>query len=107
MHSSEQIRKRKIYRVFIKSNKKKTKIKEIILHVGLHKTATASIQRTLYLNDELLKKKDYLYPKCWPYNHSIPIYSAFCDHPENYHINIKKKYSKEDIKKIVSGKIEF
>lgn len=77
-------------------------ITEIILHVGMHKTGTTSIQNTLFntTNNKLLEKKDYLYPLSWPNNHSIPIFSAFCDYPENYHINIKKGYSITEITNI-------
>ncbi|OPH53091.1 hypothetical protein BC351_31935 [Paenibacillus ferrarius] len=73
---------------------------EIILHVGLHKTGTTSIQETLYLenNNQLLEKKGYLYPKCGPSNHSVSIYSIFCNDPTNYHINIRMGYSADEIK---------
>lgn len=73
---------------------------EIILHVGLHKTGTTSIQETLFLdlNNKLLEKKGYLYPNCWPSNHSVSIYSAYCDDPANYHINIRMGYSADQIK---------
>jgi len=82
--------------------KKTKKIDEIILHVGLHKTGTTSIQQTLFSdeNNKLLEKQNYLYPKYWPSNHSIPVYSIFCNHPEKYHINIKNKYSNSKIKDI-------
>ena len=76
-------------------------ISEIFLHVGLHKTASSSIQDTLFSkkNSKFLEENDYLYPKHWPANHSIPLYSNFCDHPEKYHINIKKGYGMEETKK--------
>lgn len=82
--------------------KKIKKIDEVILHVGLHKTGTSSIQETFFseINNKLLETKDYLYPKSWYSNHSIPVYSAFCDDPENYHINIKRGYSFEEIKSV-------
>lgn len=72
--------------------------KLIILHVGLHKTGTTSIQETLYYNNHLLEKKGFFYPKCWPANHSFPLYSSFCDKPEKYRQNI---YAKADPKKII------
>lgn len=74
-------------------------ITEIILHAGMHKTGTTSIQNTLFntFNNKLLEKKDYLYPLSWHNNHSVPIFSAFCEYPENYHINIKKGYSIAEI----------
>ena len=77
-------------------------ISEIFLHIGLHKTGTTSIQNTLFFkkNSKLLEDHGYLYPKHWPANHSIPIFSIFCDFPEKYHINIKKEYSINEIKKV-------
>jgi hypothetical protein len=79
-----------------------TKIEEIILHVGLHKTGTTSIQQTLFLdeNKKLLEEQDYMYIKSWSENHSIPIYSVFCDYPESYHINIGYGYRIEEIREI-------
>ncbi|XEC93759.1 hypothetical protein AB6A23_20745 [Paenibacillus tarimensis] len=83
----------------LKENKK---INEIILHVGLHKTGTTSIQQTLFLkgNSNFLESKGYLYPNSWNVNHSIPVYNLFCDHPEKYHINIKNEYSIAEIRDI-------
>lgn len=77
-------------------------VSEIILHVGLHKTGTTSIQQTLFLdeNNGLLKEHGFLYPKKWVANHSIPIYSAFCDYPERYHINIRNNFTTDEIKTI-------
>ncbi|MCM1989270.1 hypothetical protein [Oceanirhabdus seepicola] len=79
-----------------------TKIRTIILHVGLHKTATSSIQRTLFLdaNNRILAESGFIYLKVWSDNHSVPVYSMFCDNPENYHMNIKMGYSKEKIKNV-------
>jgi hypothetical protein len=81
---------------------KNGKLDTVVLHVGLHKTGTSSIQKTLFerVNNKLLEEKDYVYPKSWHQNHSVPIYSAFCDNPENYHVNIKRRYSISKIKDI-------
>ena len=35
---------------------------KVYLHIGLHKTATSTIQYGLFCNREVLKKKGYLYP---------------------------------------------
>ena len=77
-------------------------IKNIYLHVGIHKTGTSSIQDSLYheQNNQLLKKHGYLYPRCWPPNHSDPIHSVFCDDPTKYFVNILRKYTPEQIKQI-------
>lgn len=69
-------------------------MKRFILHVGFHKTATSSIQQTLADNQVQLKKLGFYYPIFKNgdqniINHSIPFYSAFCDRPDLYHINIR------------------
>src|SRR3989304_5866607 len=87
---------------------KMNEVSEIILHVGLHKTGTSSIQETLFLNEnnKILKNHGFLYPKNWVPNHSIPVYSAFCDNPEKYHANIKLGYNLSEIEeKIKSGEV--
>ena len=67
--------------------------------MGLHKTGTTSLQTLLSCNKEILKKQGFYYPisSLFTVNHSIPIYSAFCSFPENYHINIKQGLSKKEI----------
>lgn len=70
-------------------------MKQIILHVGLHKTATSSIQNTMAGNRKLLQNHHGLHYPIFFYgkksiaNHSIPFYSAFCERPEAYHMNIR------------------
>lgn len=69
-------------------------MKKLILHVGLHKTATSSIQQTLARNAGALSKQNFFYPIFSRHdeaiiNHSIPFYSLYSSHPEHYHINIK------------------
>lgn len=69
-------------------------IDEVILHAGLHKTGTSSIQKTFYNkdNNQLLKKAGVLYPRCWKQNHGTVLYSVFSDKPEKY---LTAKYHKE------------
>ncbi len=69
-------------------------IKNIFLHIGVHKTASTTIQNTLYIERAKLSDTGILYPAFIAgdnliSNHSIPIYSLFCREPEKYHINIK------------------
>ncbi len=75
-------------------------IDKIILHVGVHKTATTSVQSTLYndSNQWLLKKKGILYPReTWIHDHNEPIISRFYNFmsPELYEGNIIKGFSRE------------
>lgn len=67
------------------------KNKEIVLHVGFHKTASTSIQKTMYsvTNKNIMKKNNVTFVEgIWSENNSIPVYSAFSNYPESYHINI-------------------
>lgn len=69
-------------------------MKKLILHVGFHKTATSSIQKTLADNQKKLARLGYEYPIFERHNqkiinHSIPFFSLYSPKPENYHINIK------------------
>ncbi|WP_156796677.1 hypothetical protein [Cyanobium sp. PCC 7001] len=74
-------------------------VKTVYLHVGLHKTASSSFQRTCKKNRKRLLRKGLNYPlfACIEKpdvairNHSIPLYSAFSDDPASYHMNIKWK----------------
>ena len=69
------------------------------LHLGLHKTASSSFQETCRRNRGLLSSFGVTYPifnclvakknKSSIFNHSVPIYSLFCENPRNYHMNIR------------------
>ena len=73
------------------------------LHVGLHKTASSSFQRTCAENIDLLQENGVTYPlfscsaanKPKIENHSIPIVSLLTEKPENYHINKRWRVSSE------------
>jgi len=76
-------------------------IKTIYLHVGLHKTATSSIQETLGKAHALLAHGGYLYPIFTKrdtilYNHSEVFYSMFFQKPETYHMNVLYGYTNTD-----------
>lgn len=75
-------------------------IKEVVIHVGLEKTGTSSIQNSLYNedNNKLLLNKGILYPRCWKPNHGRVLCSAFSSHPERLAPNrFPKVLSKEEI----------
>lgn len=57
-------------------------MKEVILHVGMHKTGTSSIQASLASYDD----GTTVYAQLEVPNHSIPITTVFADDPESYHI---------------------
>jgi hypothetical protein len=75
-------------------NMEKVDMDRLILHVGMHKTATSSIQKTLAANAHDLMGQGFHYPifvrdGTKIDNHSIPVFSLFSDNPKKYHINFK------------------
>lgn len=71
--------------------------KTIVLHIGLHKTGTSSIQETLGANRSLLIGRGVLYPAALPVNHSNFFYNAFGAAPETYHANRARGLTREEI----------
>lgn len=68
-------------------------ISEAIVHIGLHKTGSTSIQQSLanFDNGEIFYADfDFI-------NHSIPIYTAFHHNYFKYHVWVKKGYKQEEI----------
>lgn len=78
-------------------------INKVIIHIGVHKTASTTIQNQLGLNKSLLKENGFLYPLFCVnngiiYNHSVPFVSLFHGNPAEYMFNkIHKFDSKEKI----------
>jgi len=63
-------------------------IKEVILHAGVYKTGTSSIQDTLYHNCELLKDAGFLYIKDWNRNQSMAIKNIVAENPYDHPLSI-------------------
>ena len=70
------------------------KKKLCIVHIGMHKTGSSSIQNTLFQN---LNDPYFHYANLGVANHSAAIYSMFADVPENYHAHIARKLSKDEV----------
>ena len=67
----------------------------VILHIGLHKTGTTTIQRTLGEHRAKLALFGYHYPQFayknrQTYNHSSPLLSLYSDAPLDYHMNLRE-----------------
>lgn len=64
----------------------------VILHIGIHKTGSSSIQSAIYdvRNIRTLPLLGFVIPQSLPRNHSEFIQSAFSDRPDLYHTNISK-----------------
>lgn len=74
-------------------------MRKLILHMGLHKTASSSFQDTCAKNKDLLLSQGYIYPeftdaeasRSFKANHSHPILSQFSTNPARLHGNIRMK----------------
>ena len=79
--------------------------KKILLHVGLHKTASTYIQETLAQSRHSLRKQGWSYPvysdgnKKNIANHSNLLYTLFEEHTNSYIPNIKSKINKQELVK--------
>jgi len=68
------------------------------LHLGFHKTASTSFQKSCAYSRDALSSAGITYPlfDCIQsgirgiINHSVPIHSLFCEEPAKYHINIRR-----------------
>ena len=86
-------------------------MKKLFLHLGFHKTASTSIQKSLAKNRDRLLDLNINYPifsskYAKPHlksiaNHSLPVYSAFCENQEDYHLN--KRFNIQATDKSKSG----
>ena len=69
-------------------------MRKCIVHIGMHKTGSSSIQDTLY---KTLSDENFIYAKLGVANHGGKIFTLFTEKPENYAPNRKKGLSKEQI----------
>ena len=75
-------------------------MKELILHVGFHKTATGSFQATCAKNRELLDDQGIYHPSFSLVNkvinnHSAPIASLFTKDPSSLRVNVTQGHERE------------
>lgn len=71
--------------------------RKIILHIGLHKTGTTTIQNVLYENrDFLLRQEGILYPSLAP-NLSTPLRTIFLNNPQEHASNKMADFTSEEI----------
>ncbi|MBU1623483.1 MAG: hypothetical protein KJ850_00385, partial [Gammaproteobacteria bacterium] len=59
-----------------------------IIHIGMHKTGSTSIQNSL----NGFADKHFMYANLGPANHSLAMYSLFADQPEKHHIHRANKW---------------
>ena len=71
-------------------------MREVILHVGMHKTGSSSIQNSLkHFDDTKTRYAQFDYA-----NHSIPIFTIFSEKRQSYHIWKKMGYSPGHIEEL-------
>jgi hypothetical protein len=72
---------------------------QIILHLGVHKTASSSIQRTLSHpgNQTALECAGITVPRSLASNCSGFFMSAFSEYPERYHANVREGLTAEEV----------
>ena len=58
-------------------------MKRCIIHIGMHKTGSTSIQISLHKFED----SEFCYAKLGPANHSLAIYSLFSPNPEKHHLH--------------------
>lgn len=68
-------------------------MRTVILHIGMHKTGTTSIQNSLKNYDDA----DTFYANLSHPNHSIPFYTCFSKEYQSYHIWIRQGLSRREI----------
>jgi hypothetical protein len=62
-------------------------MRQLFLHVGMHKTGTSSIQQTLAAHRAILDRAGLSWFEADEPNHSRAVYSAFTESPHLYHVN--------------------
>lgn len=79
------------------------KLNKIYLHVGMQKTATSSIQQSLYANRNFLQDNSILYPSSWSNWHVYEIGALLFEEKEEERRNIlhRKNFTEIDRVKII------
>lgn len=83
------------------------KKKLLLIHVGMHKTGSTSIQDTLSKNN---CGSEFVYLDLGTMNHNHKIFTMFTEHPERYYLNNTKSLSvvqkfNEDVQNELSQKL--
>jgi len=69
---------------------------KLFIHIGIHKTASSSIQLELHRRNSLLESLGVHYPEKWRFNHNF-LYGMFCDSPELFYENVFASRSASEI----------
>lgn len=85
--------------------------KQVILHMGFHKTGTSSIQESLGQNANEFLEYNWVYPifemdQGTKFNHSVPFYCLFSSKAENYHICRKNRWNLSEVNRCFKAELE-
>ena len=87
-------------------------MKEVIIHAGLHKTGSTSIQRSLFFNQQILKRNGYQFldvikpDKRKLKNHSSAIINLFRDNPEDHYLNKINDWDAIEVKEFYCNQLD-
>lgn len=86
-------------RINARHSRETATVKDVILHLGLHKTGSTSIQAALHgFAQDKVKTVSFAYD-----NHSIPMYTIFSSRRHNYHIWKNVGYDERTIDRVRDG----
>lgn len=75
-----------------------------IVHIGMHKTGSSSIQNMLFNH---LKDTNFHYANLGDSNQGAQIYSLFSEHPEKYHGHVARGWSTSDINQYIENNFKM
>ncbi len=87
-------------------------MKKLLLHIGMHKTGSSSLQATFFGSSDTLLNAGITYLDIED-NHSAAFYSLFCEAPEAYHVNQRRGINSKEraaahnhtLRKVLSEKL--
>ena len=74
---------------------KKLMKERCIIHIGMNKTGSSSIQNALAIS---IEDEDFKYTQLRSPNHSASIASLFMQNPEAYHTHVKRGFTEDQVK---------
>ena len=81
------------------------KVKKIYLHIGFHKTATSSIQQTLYSNKKKLMQNDIYYSSNQKAANAFTLFGLFCDDVKRYDYHKQRGHNQQQIEEFNSDNL--
>jgi hypothetical protein len=77
-------------------------MKQLILHIGMHKTGSTSIQNSF----NGIQTAELTYADLGSANHSLPLYTAFADDPTDFHLHRRSNKTESEVLAIQTKLLE-